>query len=390
MSNVQPRKVLRPITGGTLDPQDVIGRDTLVAFALARLLSGQNLIVTDPRRMGKTSFLARLVLLARPRSHAIKIDFEGVTSAQEFFLQLCTGLLGFAETSHRVKKALTGVFESLEMQAGPLRIATGMKDRSATELLERVIASVDDQLRDDKKLLILALDEVPQAVMNIVARDAGGPAEANALLQILRKARGRPGSRLRWVITGSIGFHHVLRKAGSTEGAINDLEMLPCGPLDRGGATELSEALLHGISKSVTVEVTDALVTVSGAIPFLIQHLALGLENRNDITALTVAEEFDALLDDRDRSKAWTHLLTRIETHYERDGQDLAKKILDIAAQRPVSFDELHEQLGAERELLISIVDDLEDDHYLIQSDGMLLWRYAVLQKFWMRRRRLS
>jgi hypothetical protein len=112
--------------------------------------------------------------------------------------------------------------------------------------------------------------------MNIVARDPNGPAEANALLQILRKARSRPGSQLRWVITGSIGFHHVLRKAGSTEGAINDLEMLPCGPLDRDGATELSEALLRGISKPVTADVTDALVTISGAIPFLIQHLALG------------------------------------------------------------------------------------------------------------------
>jgi ABC-type transport system involved in cytochrome c biogenesis ATPase subunit len=154
MDNVRSSKALRPITGGTLDPADVIGRDPLVEHALERLRAGQNLIVTDPRRMGKTSFLARLVLLARPQSHAIKIDFEGVTSAQEFLLQLCTGLLGFAETGHRVKKALTGVFESLEMQAGPLRIATGMKDRSATELLERVIASVDDHLRDDNKLLI--------------------------------------------------------------------------------------------------------------------------------------------------------------------------------------------------------------------------------------------
>ena len=49
-----------------------------------------------------------------------------------------------------------------------------------------------------------------------------GPDAANHLLQTLRSLR-RQGSRLRWIVCGSVGFHHVLRQCNATEGVVNDV-----------------------------------------------------------------------------------------------------------------------------------------------------------------------
>jgi len=93
------------------------------------------------------------------------------------------------------------------------------------------------------------MDEVPVAIGNIARNE--GANEANLLLQTLRALRRR-GSRLRWIVCGSVGFHHVLRHCGATQGVLNDLVNLPLGPLEPRDATELAQRLFLGIGRKRT------------------------------------------------------------------------------------------------------------------------------------------
>jgi hypothetical protein len=37
-----------------------------------------------------------------------------------------------------------------------------------------------------------------------------------------------------------------------------------------------------------------------------------------------------------------------------------------------------------------AVLDDLIDDHYLVEKSGAVTWRYDVLRTIWMHRRRLA
>ena len=183
---------------------------------------------------------------------------------------------------------------------------------------------------------------------------------------------------------GSVGFHHVLRQCGATEGVINDLVNLPLGPLEPADASELAQRLLLGIERGSDEQAVAALVEHSGAIPYLVHALAHRLHDtgRGSVSVDDVAAAFGDFMDDRDDSRAVTHLLTRLAPFYG-DRVMAAEEILDRVA---VAGSATTTEIGADGRLL----DDLVDDHYLIERGGVLSWRYDVLRRIWMHRQRLG
>ncbi|MDH4146779.1 MAG: hypothetical protein OEY23_16595, partial [Acidimicrobiia bacterium] len=211
--------------GSSLDPGDVIGRDDAILSAVGQMRNGSSLLLSDPRRMGKTALLDRLCNHPGVGLTAVKIDYEGVHSQEEFFRRTVSGLRAHQRIRERVEQAV-GPYVEFEGKLGPVKIKAAFAAKPANALLVDVIGSVDARI-DAGELVVIAMDEVPLAVGGIV--DAEGPAAARQLLEALRQLRRKNPSSIRWIVTGSIGFHHVLRRCGSTEGVINDLVNLPLG-----------------------------------------------------------------------------------------------------------------------------------------------------------------
>jgi hypothetical protein len=342
--------------------------------------AGNNLLVNDPRRMGKTVWLDMFCDQCGDGFVAVKIDYEGVQSAGEFLLRTVTALRGHRSLPKQAAAKLRALFENVEVAGGPVSLKIGVSTRAPTDLLDETIRSVDAHLPDDV-LLVIAMDELPIAIANIAGND--GPDAAHQLLQTLRGLR-RTGSRLRWIVCGSIGFHHVLRRCGATEGVINDLVHLPLGPLEPNEARELAARLLLGIQRECDDDAVDALVEQSGAIPHILHALAHRLHDAGSarVSGCDVMAAFDDFMDDRDDSRTVTHLLTRLDLFYG-DRTAAAKTILDrvaMASSIPTA------ELDGDNQLL----DDLVDDHYLIERKRALSWRYDVLRRIWVHRRRLT
>jgi hypothetical protein len=374
---VQP---LRPQPGSTIAPANAVGRHAVTARARELMSSDNNLCINDPRRMGKTVWLDLFCDRPGDGFDAVKIDFEGVQTAQEFLIRAVTGLRKHSSLPRQAVAKLRALFDNVELGAGPVTVKKGVSTRSPTDLLDETIRSVDAHLGDDV-LLVIAMDEVPIAVANIARNE--GPAAAHQLLQTLRGLR-RTGSRLRWIVCGSVGFHHVLRQCGSTEGVINDLVNLPLGPLEPGEAEELAQRLLLGIRRDGEADALASLVERSGAIPFLLHALAQSLDEAGTgrVAAGDVAAAFGRFLDDRDSSRAVTHLLTRVDLMYGDDAR-AAETLLDRVA---VEGSTRTADLDADDRLL----DALIDDHYLVEQNRTVSWRYDVLRRIWVHRRRLT
>jgi hypothetical protein len=329
--------------------------------------------------MGKTVWLDLFCASPGIGFEAIKIDFEGVQTCEEFLLRTIRALSAHQSLPSQALGKLRALFENVEVAGGPIAIKVGVSTRAPTDLLSDTIRSVDDHL-NGAVALVIAMDEVPIAISNIAQNE--GANAANQLLQTLRSLR-RGGSKLRWIVCGSIGFHHVLRQCDATEGVINDLVNLPLGPMEDAEAKELSQRLFIGIERQAGTEAVDALIKASGAIPFLIHALAHRLyeSGSGTVSVEDVETAFVDFVDDRDESRAITHLVTRLDPLYGERART-AEGLLDrVALAGPIN------ELDAGCE--VGILDDLCDDHYLFKRSSAVQWRYDVLRRIWIHRRRL-
>lgn len=373
-----------PQTGGTPDPGDVVGRDELILRIVAACRNGTNFIISDPRRMGKTATLIRLCNEPGPGIDALLINLEGVSSITEIAERTFDAIRRHRRLRDRAGGVLKTFIEHVSVQAGPIKLSDFAQTLTPLVALERAFASIDDSL-DDGELLIVALDEVTVAIENLCKDD---PTEAALMLQMLRNLRGRQGSKIRWILTGSVGFHHVIRLAGATEGTLAEAESLDLGPLSSDNAIELAQRLFAGIDCDVDDAAVTRLIECTSGIPFLMHQTVASLRGYGESPSPgEVATAYESLIADRSKSAPATHLLTRIDGYY--DDAALAKQVLDfLAIEGPASFSDVCAKFDTtHREVMLALVDDLTDDHY-VQAN--LAWRYAALRDIWIARRRLK
>jgi len=382
------RQAIPPMPGAKGDPvRHFVGRASTTLRAERQLAAGINLSLTDPRRMGKTWWLEHFCATTTAFM-PVYIDYQGITTREEFLVRTAQALGQQRSLPAKVRSLLTSLFENIEeVGAGPVTIKTGVRSQTPTALLVSTVLAVDSNAED--KPVLVCMDEVPWAIRNITQNE--GPQAASELLQALRAIRA-DGKHLRWIVCGSIGFHHVLRHCGATTGDINDLINLPLGPLEPDDAVELGHRLFLGADIRELGKAAEVLADRCGRVPYLMHAVALRLEETHRGQSIghdEVHQAFTDYVDDRDDSRPLTHLLERLDTNYG-DNTHLAMQILDHLAltDRPVTLAELSSTHASAR--LGVVVDNLVDDHYLHGVDGGLMWRYDVLRYIWVRRQRLE
>lgn len=84
-------KPIKPQPGSNPDPADFVGRVKTSSIAQRKLLAGNNLALTDPRRMGK-SFWMTYFCRTTDDFVPVMIDYEGVTTAEEFLIRTAEAL----------------------------------------------------------------------------------------------------------------------------------------------------------------------------------------------------------------------------------------------------------------------------------------------------------
>jgi hypothetical protein len=377
---------LRPITpqpGNDRDPANFVGRVEMTERARNRLQAGANLILTDPRRMGKT-FWMRTFAAREQQFHTYFIDYEGTTTVGEFLTKTAESLISNCSLPTRARKQLATIFDNCEvtLAEGPIAIKKHFRQTSPHDLLRRVLTSL---ATDDSDIIpLVMMDEVPMAINNIAKNE--GSDSADEVLQTLRTLRSDT-SKIRWIVTGSVGFHHILRRIGTTQGVLNDLESLPLGPLAQIEAEELANRLLKGIQQPTIDTVVNELIKVSGGIPFLLHKIVQTLDERHKnviIKPHEVHECFEDFIDDPDEFNWFEHFLTRMPNIYGTRAH-IANEILRKTLSETHDW-VLSSSLTLDDEAA-DVLEDLIKDHYLERRGFSVRWRYPALQYIWARKK---
>ena len=372
---------IEPQPGSDRDPANFVGRTAITSQARKRLQVGANLLLTDPRRMGKT-FWMHTFAAREKRFHCYFIDYEGVFTVNDFLIRTADTLVKGGKLPSRAFQKLKTIFDNCDIEiSSPITIKSYHRQTSPHVLLTDILSTLDGEENDVIPLVMM--DEVPMAVNNIAEREGAGAAEE--ILQTLRALRQKT-TRVRWIVTGSVGFHHVLRKTNMTQGVLNDLESLPLGPLPRDEADELARRLLLGVGQEPLDDAVNELVAVSGGIPFLLHKLVGALAQRcyTAFSPSDVRECFENFIDDPDEFRWFEHYLTRVTPHYGERAQ-VADQILRQTLSQTnewIPVDSL-----TQGEDFSDVLEDLVKDHYLERRGRSVRWRYPALQYIWARKK---
>lgn len=371
-----------PNPGGALLPTQVLGRDSLVE-RYWRQIEQQSLALFSPRRVGKTSVMRRMEL-RKPDGWIVRFrDLEGLDSAPTFAARIYDDarelLSGTTKTLRRAKLLVERLSGSVELKNIKLTLA----DENWRRLLETLFEDLDEALGDRGERLVWLWDEFTLFIGDLTLR--GMERDAMVLLDTLRAVRQRH-HHIRMVLTGSVGFHLVMRQLdakGYRNRPINDVRVERVPMLEPIEARPLVEALLRGIGKEPTLEVVEAIIAESEGHPFVIQHIVDGLRATRDPTAAEVSALLARLLAPQSVLDLG-HYAGRLSKYYgEREA--LAFAILDLLALEPkgLELEEIGSRLSKDRNELLPTLQDLRDDDYLVQERRRFRFALELVRHHW-------
>ncbi len=225
--------------------------------------------------------------------------------------------------------------------------------------------------------------------------ERSSPGAGLEFFRTLKRAGDQRGGPM-MVLSGSIGLHHAV--ADLT--CVNDLEVVPIGPLAYSDAVYLTRCLVAGTQLGTVDRATvDEIVTQTGGIAFYVHHVVGDIATSGQpADAALVRSVVHAAITNPDDPWHFNHYQCRLPTCYG-DEAPLVARILDEVAVFPdgLTLDEIAARLamtqyGANlsRDRLVGLVDGLERDHALRRVDRAICFASDLLRRAWIHRRHLS
>ena len=375
----------------------MVGRDNEIA-RYWRVLERQGLILSAERRIGKTHIVLKMRDECRSGHLPFYQDLEAVHSTPELIRSIYS-------TVHQSLSALPGLkahvakwSSLLPSKIGGVELPTG--DSTWQVLLSEAFDDLIGIAGD--RLILMLWDEFPLMLHNLQRSE--GPDSAIRLLDQLRALRLAHAGRLRFLFTGSIGLHLVLRalrKAGNTNDPVNDMLSLTVPPMACRDTSDLAAALLKE-TRATRTQIPDLASRIArevGGFPYHIHHVVDQLDQlRRPPAPEDVSSAVDTLVYDSHDPANFNYYVNRLSSYYTADERALALLVLDTMAglSSPTPVPELlnlcrHRNPSLADEQLREVLTILAEDHYIeprkCAGGAAYDFRWRLVKKWWKERR---
>ena len=380
--------------GGKLSLEDIVGRDEEIE-RYWQVLSRQGLVLSAERRIGKTHITMKMRAQCRAGYMPIYQDLEAI---------------------HSITELVRSVYSAVSSHLSPTKRALGKAANDWSKLLPKRIGNLDlpsardnwrlllDNLFDDilnvagDKVILMMWDEFPLMLYNLRKRE--DDAVVIEFLDYLRMLRQTRADKLRFLLTGSIGLHLVIRSlhlSGNANDPVNDMYQEAVPPMKQDEAETLCRALLAEMDV-VEGSIDNCVITMAKEVegfPYYIHHVADQLQQLGRAVKLediNNAIEF-IVCDERDPAH-FAYYAKRINTYYGAEEKQIAISILDILAREdaPVTLDDslnlfAHTGIQQDKEVLRTVLQLLVEDHYLsrtkVASNLVYQFRWSLVKRWW-------
>lgn len=374
--------------GPPVEGKDFYGRKKELEIANRLLDSGHSLLLSAPRRIGKSSLAKRLIEDKKAQGwKCVYIDLEQTTT-EDGFLNL---IIEHFERNHIWRQITDGMLQGAKAildRINKISIGPVGLDLSSPEKKEDLYKSLKELIRHDEETFIV-VDELT-LFLGVLLRSDGGEEKVSFILNWLRSLRQVAGTRVRWLFCGSVGLKNFTASLNLSY-AINDLTDFRLDELTPEEARGLMKGLCQGEGMDMDEEsIIYALEKLHWNIPYFIQILFSKL--RDNYTGAVSKEDIDTAyrqLCSESYLNTWSERLVEY-----REMEKPARLILNGLSARKSGLrretllgilmtgqDPSH---AGETDLLLSkVLEMLENDGYLLRKGSVRSFRSPLLRDYW-------
>jgi uncharacterized protein len=384
--------------GKTATGEDFFLRNDIVEEIYEALNEANSLLLSAPRRVGKTSIIQYIKDNPTEAYYCVYVDTEDVTDSQTFFKVLLKAIFDIENKSRYQKnlantgkkiKGFLGNIDNIDI-GGIFSIDFNEKPNETIDYYEKFKDFLEKVDLDNRKILLM-VDEFPVTIEHI-KNEQGEQAARNFLKQNRAiRQNDKYADKIKFIYTGSIGLLSVVKKLNATVD-INDILSYKLRPLSLDDALILAQTLL----KTYKIEAEEKLLKyllqqkIEWLIPF---HIQLSIKEIRDLYRLEAKEVNKVFIDKAfqelilNGSIYLDHYRGRLSQVFNRDELNLVHALLKkLAENESVSELELYD-LAVKFHLEDSfknILLTLEYDGYIVEVSNKK-WRFysPILKKWW-------
>jgi hypothetical protein len=385
--------------GGPVTGDAIIGRSTEL-HEIWQKIEKRSVLLSAERRVGKTSLLRKMQDEPRPGWTPLLVLVESarhpIDCVEAIYEQAAAAGL---RTSKGVwMKRVRQAYEAL----ASAEIAGWKLPQLQADWRRLLKLLVEDIVENSDTGALIMIDEFPLMVWNIA--DDHGAALAMQFLDALREIRQQFEStnKLRFVLSGSIGFHLVLQhlklEHGYKGAPTNDMHLFTL----TGMAAEDTELMCRRylddeqITRRTPEAVAERMHFRTDGLPLYIQYVCEAIQDARsgEVIPTDIDRILDAMLSQRQVS--WFRdAAQRIEGYYAKFGFDgIASIVLNRLSIEEELFPEAAiinavqaSDAGVTEAVVKRVIELLTDDNYLLRdtSSGQRKYRfrYRLMRQWW-------
>ena len=396
-------------TGAPVDPIDLRFREAFLADLWRTLRTG-HVVLTGPRRTGKTSVMDHLRDHPESGFSVVSINVQDLTHPADFFLTLLDGLHDAHPDFVRDRLAagwemVSGVLRKVEaVDIGGFKLALRESDPDWRGNWRKHGDTFLVRARSTQVPLLLVIDEFPDMLLNLSRENETLLRDFLAWFRAQRQSPAPARDSIRWLVGGSVNLAGTLDALGLAD-RINDLEDVVLPPLtDRDIETFVMDMLM-GRDVTVDGEVPKRFIARLGRpIPLFMQMATQELyrlwkREQRRIVAADVDAVFEAMITGSAARTRLQHFHSRIGRYYAEPKHSLAHALLgQISRSRSglrratllQETERVLSNLGAtlsrleRRQTFNRLMLDLENDFYVVEvEEGVYDFASGVLKSWW-------
>ena len=395
--------------GSPVEPVDLRFRDEFVAELWQSLRTG-HVVLTAPRRTGKTSVMDHLRDHPVNEFQVVSINVQDLTHPADFFQVLLDAFHDAHPDFLRDQLAagweLVGAaFDKVDsVGAGGFKLALRGSDPDWRKNWRRHGDTFLAQARATGVPILFIIDEFPDMLLNLSRKDEGSLREFLAWFRTQRQKPSPSRDTIRWLVGGSVNLTGTLDALGMVD-LINDLEDLSLPTLTDEDIQTFVADMLSGRSVPFDDDVPQRLVARLGRpIPYFMQIATQNLHRlwkreQHRLAATDVDAVFDEMVVGSAARTQQQHYHSRIRQYYPEPAQSIARTLLSqiSASESGLTRATLMQEteralagLGAglpeheRRQLFNRLMFDLENDFYIAEGvEGLYDFASGVLKSWW-------
>lgn len=361
-------------------------RDELVENLWGKLKNGHHVLITAPRRVGKTSVLKYLQDNPIVNYEPVYIITESVNNANEYFRKVFKELVQLLSGSKKIGTQLKELIKSKKITSITLEGLT-IDDNQIDYFNE--LHLVIDQLDLGDTRIIFIVDEFAQTVENIIEDE--GVENGKKFLEQNREIRHRTSlsDKILFVYAGSIGIENIVSKINLVN-SINDLYPFNIPPFTPEEAHGLIDKLTSDTNWTLDQTTKDHLIErLKWLVPFYIQIILDELDKSEDLEKKQIDQkDIDWAINQAIQKRVYfEHWYTRLRKAYKGNDFKFAKEVLNVTSDQDVITSYEIVDLATKYEIeedFREIINALTHDGYINNSQNPKEYLYnSPLLRIW-------